>query len=589
MWENCDIFRLMLSKKALVSFFPLILVFLFAFLFRFIWLDKIPNAIGGDEIVYTLNAKASFLTGHDIFGTWFPVNGLLFRYPKGEAQAELPYILNSFFVGPTDFSLFNSRAPNLIMGVLLVLFIFLVTRQLLGKNAAIFAALIASINPWLIYIGRTAYEAVPAMLFYFISFYILLKAKGWRILLAFPFLVAAFYSYIATKLIFLPFVFIIIIYVFIIINKKKYLKQYLALFTLCILFVVFFVVSLKLNPQTARLNELLTPFDPAISREVDGIRKTSIQNPLIEIFVNKYTVFANIVVTKTLKSFSFDYLFVYGDEFFSIWRHGLFYYIDSLFLILGALFMFSKRRPVFFLFSTLSLIGIVPQVFHTADVANFSIHMTMTIPFLIILIGFGIDGLITYFKNRNKNYKLILTTLVLFVYLISTLNFANIYFFWYPLQGYFDFPVRIMSSYVLKASQNQKVTVYSNSSFDFFKKYIFYTNSYDRNTASQIANNLNSEKYSFGNVTFMSCNTPLDDTNKESLAIVDAKCIEEKIALPHLSIARLKDGGESFKIFNDRICKGVGLNRYASNIKLSDFSIEALPTDKFCQTFITSL
>ena len=578
----------MLSKKALVSFFPLILVFLFAFLFRFIWLDKIPNAIGGDEIVYTLNAKASFLTGHDIFGTWFPVNGLLFRYPKGEAQAELPYILNSFFVGPTDFSLFNSRAPNLIMGVLLVLFIFLVTRQLLGKNAAIFAALIASINPWLIYIGRTAYEAVPAMLFYFISFYILLKAKGWRILLAFPFLVAAFYSYIATKLIFLPFVFIIIIYVFII-NKKKYLKQYLALFTLCILFVVFFVVSLKLNPQTARLNELLTPFDPAISREVDGIRKTSIQNPLIEIFVNKYTVFANIVVTKTLKSFSFDYLFVYGDEFFSIWRHGLFYYIDSLFLILGALFMFSKRRPVFFLFSTLSLIGIVPQVFHTADVANFSIHMTMTIPFLIILIGFGIDGLITYFKNRNKNYKLILTTLVLFVYLISTLNFANIYFFWYPLQGYFDFPVRIMSSYVLKASQNQKVTVYSNSSFDFFKKYIFYTNSYDRNTASQIANNLNSEKYSFGNVTFMSCNTPLDDTNKESLAIVDAKCIEEKIDLPHLSVARLKDGGESFKIFNDRICKGVGLNRYASNIKLSDFSIEALPTDKFCQTFITSL
>jgi len=577
----------MLSKKALFNILPLLLIILTALLLRFIWLDKIPNAIGGDEIVYTLNAKASFLTGHDIFGTWSPVNGLLFQYPKGEAQAELPYILNSFFVGPTDFSLFNSRLPNLIMGVLLILFIFLVTRQLLGKNAAIFAALIASINPWLIYIGRTAYEATPAMLFYFISFYILLKAKGWRILLAFPFLVAAFYSYIATKLIFLPFVFIIIVYVFIFINKKKYLKPYLALFTLCILFVVFFVVSLKLNPQTARLDELLTPFDPAISQEVDGIRKTSIQNPLIEIFVNKYTVFANIVVTKTLKSFSFDYLFVYGDEFFSIWRHGLFYYIDSLFLILGALFMFSKRRPVFFLFSTLSLIGIVPQVFHTADVANFSIHMTMTIPFLIILIGFGIDGLITYFKN--KNYKLILTTLVLFVYLISTLNFANIYFFWYPLQGYFDFPVRIMSSYVLKASQNQKVTVYSNSSFDFFKKYIFYTNSYDRNTASQIANNLNSEKYSFGNVTFMSCNTPLDDTNKESLAIIDAKCAQDKIDLPHLSVARLKDGGESFKIFNDRICKGVGLNRYASNIKLSDFSIEALPADKFCQTFITSL
>ena len=577
----------MLSKKVLVSFFPLVLVFLIAFLFRYIWLDKIPTAIGGDEIVYTLNAKASFITGHDIFGTWSPVNGLLFQYPKGEAQAELPYILNSFFVGPTDFSLFVSRVPNLIMGVLLVLFIFLVTRQLLGKNAAVFAALVASINPWLIYIGRTAYEATPAMLFYFISFYILLKAKGWLILLAFPFLVAAFYSYIATKLIFLPFVFIIIIYAFIFINKRKYLKQYLALFTLCLLFLVFFIVFLKLNPQTARLDELLTPFDPAISQEVDSIRKTSIQNPLLGIFVNKYTIFANIVAAKTLKSFSFDYLFVYGDEFFSIWRHGLFYYIDSIFLMLGALFLFTKKRSVFFLFLLLALLGVVPQVFHTADVGNFSIHMTITIPFLIILIGFGIEGLVNYFKN--KNYNLILSILVLFFYFLSTLNFANIYFFWHPLQGYFDFPIRVVSSYALRSSNNQNVTVYSNSSFDLFKKYLFYSNSYNKNTAKQIANNLNSERYTFGNVTFASCNSALDYKNRENLVIADVKCSQKKSDLPHLSIARLKDGGESFRILHDRLCREVALNRYPSNLKVPDFDIENLPTDKFCQTFITSL
>ncbi len=566
---------------------PIILIVLLAILLRFIWLDKIPNAIGGDEIVYTLNAKASFITGHDIFGTWSPVNGLLFQYPKGEAQAELPYILNSFIVGPLPFSLLSSRVPNLIMGILLVLFIFLVVKELLGKNTAVFAALVASVNPWLIYIGRTAYEATPAMLFYFISLYVLLKARGWRILLTFPFLIAAFYSYIATKLIFLPFVFIIIIYAFIFINKKQYLKQYLLLFALCLLFLVFFIVSLKLNPQTARLDELLTPFDPAISQEVDDIRKTSIQNPLIEIFVNKYTVFANIVATKTLKSFSFDYLFVYGDEFFSIWRHGLFYYVDSIFLILGALFLFIKKRNVFFLFLLLALLGVVPQVFHTADVGNFSVHMTMTIPFLIILIGIGIEGLINYFKN--KNYKLVLTSLILLVYLFSTLNFANIYFFWHPLQGYFDFPIRIVSSYALRSSNNQKVTIYSNSSFDLFKKYLFYSNSYNKNTAKQIANNLNSERYTFGNITFASCNSDLDYENIETPVIADVKCNQETPDLPHLSISRLKDGGESFRIFNDRLCRGVVLNRYPSNLKISDFDIETLTIDKFCQTFITSL
>lgn len=577
----------MLSKKVLVSLFPLILIFLVGFLFRFIWLDKIPTAIGGDEIVYTLNAKASFITGHDIFGTWSPINGLLFQYPKGEAQAELPYILNSFIVGPLDFSLLSSRLPNLIMGILLVLFIYLVTKELLGKREALFAALVASINPWLIYIGRTAYEATPAMLFYFISFFILLKAKGWRILLAFPFLALAFYSYIATKLIFLPFVFIVIVYVFVFVNKRKYLKQYLTLFALCLLFVVFFVVSLKLNPQTARLDELLNPFDPAISKEVDSIRKTSIQNPLTEMFVNKYTLFTNIVATKTLKSFSFDYLFVYGDEFFSIWRHGLFYYLDSLFVVLGALFMFTKKRSVFFLFSLLLLIGIVPQVLHTSDVGNFSIHMTMAFPFLIILAGFGIWESINYFKN--KNYKVVITLLILLIYSISSLNFANIYFFWHPIQGYFDFPLRVVSSYAKRASEDQKIIVYSSSSFDLFKKYIFYTDSYNKDTARLISKNLNSEKYSFGNVTFESCNKSLDFENKGNTLIVDAKCEDIATNQPHLSASRLKDGGESFKIFNDRICKGLGLQRYPSNLKISDFNIEKLPTTNFCKIFITSL
>ena len=577
----------MLSKKVLFSFLPLLLVIILAFLLRFIWLDRIPTAIGGDEIVYTLNAKASFITGHDIFGTWSPLNGLLFQYPKGEAQAEIPYILNSFIVGPLDFSLFASRLPNLIMGILLVVFIYLFVRKLLGKKEALFAALVASVNPWLIYIGRTAYEATPAMLFYFISFYILLKAKGWRILIAFPFLVVAFYSYIATKLIFLPFVFIVISYVFFYINKKQYLKQYLLLFSLCLLFVVFFVVSLKLNPQTARLDELLTPFDPAISNEVDAIRKTSIQNPLMEMLVNKYTVFTNIVAIKTLKSFSFDYLFVYGDEFFSIYRHGMFYYIDSLFVILGALFMFAKKRAIFLLLSLLSLIGIVPQVLHTSDVGNFAIHMTMTFPFLIILTGYGIWETINYFKN--KNYKLFATLAILLIYFVSVLNFANIYLFWHPIQGYFDFPLRVVSSYALRASQNQKVTIYSTASFDIFKKYLFYTNNYNKDTANQITKDLNNEKYSFGNVTFISCNTPLTKENKDNLQIVDVKCAEEKINLPHLSIARLKDGGETFKLFNDKLCKGVSLNRYASNMKISDFKIEGLSNEKFCQTYITSL
>lgn len=573
--------------KVLRNYWPILLIILLSICIRFIWIDKIPNAIGGDEVVYILNSKALFLTGSDIFGTWSPLQGLLFQYPQGETQAELPYILNSFAVGLLPSNLFAAHVTNAVTGVLLVFFVFLVTRELLGSKAAFFAGLAASINPWLVYIGRTAYEGVPAMLFYFVSFYILLKAKGWKILLAFPFLVLAFYSYIATKLILLPFVFVVILYCYFYVNKRKFAKQYILLFALCIGLIAFFVVALKLNPQTARLGELLTPNNPEIAREVNAIRKESIQNPLTNLFVNKYSVFANILATKTLKTFSFDFLFVNGDEFFSIWRHGLFYYIDSLFLILGLLFMFVRKRKALALLLTLVLIGVIPQVLHTAKIDNFSIHATMAFVFLPILIGFGVWETINYFKK--KNYKLILTIVVLIIYILSAANFLNIYFFWHPLRGYFDFPIRVVSSYAVRASDSQKITIYSSTSFDLYKKYLFYSNKYDKSSAQTVRNNLKAEKYVLGNVAFKGCNLPIDLENKDNLLIIDAKCGSQFKELPHLSVSSLKDGGETFRIYNDRICKGVALGRYISNFKIDNFNIEGLSNRDFCPNFISSL
>lgn len=578
----------MLSKKVLIGFIPVVLIILLASFLRFIWVDKVPNAVGGDEIVYLVTAKASFLTGHDIFQKWSPINGLFFKYPKGETQAELPYIIDSFFVGPMPFSLLIAHLPTAIMSTLMALFVYLVAKELLGRRAGILAGLIAAVNPWFIYIGRTAYEGTPAMLFFLVGFWVLLKTKGWRILFSFPFFVLAFYSYIATKLIFLPLIFVFIVYTYLYITNKKYFKQYLVLFLLCIGLVGFFFVSLKMNPSTARLSEILTPFDPAIANEVNAIRKTSIYNPLTEILTNKYTVFANILFTKTLKSFAADYLFVNGDEFFSIWRHGMFYYIDALFMLLGLLFMFAKKRPVFSLFSLLILIGIIPQVFHKADTVNFVIHMTMSIVFMVMLIGYGISETIEYFKN--KKIKLAATLIIVALYLISVVNFFNIYIFWSSLQGYFDFKIRTLSSYAVRAEKKgQHVYVYSNASFDFFKKYMFYSNVYTKDTAQTIANNLNNNKHTFGNVTFLSCNKPVPFTKTNNVVIFDNQCGPGLVSGSHLSIALLKDGGEVFQIYNDKVCIGAGLSRYASGITLDDFAMESLSNKAFCEKFITSL
>src|SRR3990167_4018136 len=120
--------------KLLRNYWPVILVILLEISLRFIWLDKIPNAIGGDEIVYILNSKSLFLTGSDIFGTWSPLQGLLFQYPHGETQAELPYLLNSIAMGILPSNLFAAHVTNAFLGILLVVFVFLVVRELLGSK-----------------------------------------------------------------------------------------------------------------------------------------------------------------------------------------------------------------------------------------------------------------------------------------------------------------------------------------------------------------------------------------------------------------------------------------------------------------------
>ena len=576
----------MLSKRVILSFLPLILIVLLAVFARFIFLDKVPNAVGGDEIVYLLNAKASFISGHDIFGKWSPVQGLLFSYPEGETQAELPYILNSFVIGPLRANLFNAHLANAIMGILIIIVLYALINELFGRKQALFVAFLASINPWLVYIGRTAYEAIPATLFYLLAFYALLKLKGWKILLAFPVLILGFYSYIATKLILLPFLFVVLIYCYFYVYKKKYLKQYVVLFLLCAAFVFLYFVSLKLNPETSRLGEIFTPFNSAISSQVDAIRKTSIQTPFTNLFENKYTYYANYMIIKTFKIFSADYLFVRGDEFFSLWRHGLFYYIDALFIGLGALFMFIKKRNVFVLFSALILVGIAPHLLHSGTTGDFSIHSAMMYPFLIMFAGLGIYESINWFKK--KYIKKILLVIVVATYIFSFANFLNIYLYWFPLRGYFDFPIRVVSSYALRASDNQRVTIYSTASFDYYKKYLFYINGYNKKTAKLIADNLNHKKYVLGNVSFVSCNSLNDLSNKNNLEITDTKCKDLEIDENRLSITRLNDGGESFKIYNDKLCSKYGLKPYPSGIKLSDFSIENLSNEDFCKTFITS-
>ncbi len=563
--------------KFLKNNFWLILAVALASLLRILWLNSVPPGIGGDELVYIINAKFILLKWSDIAGTWNPLSIFVFHYPYGQFQAELPYFLLLPFFNFLPL-IEGAKFSYALLSIFTIPVIYLLTEELFYRKTAVIAAFIAAINPWFIFIGRTAYESVPATFFYLLSFLILIKAKNWKILWSIPFLVLSFYSNIETKLIFFPLVLIILIYVFYR-NKKRFLKQYLIIGLLSFLLTLFFSLAIKNNPSYPRLSEIFTIGNPRISQIVNQTRKMTIETPLTSILENKATVYLGLLTSKLFNSISPSYLFLTGDNFYGLYDHGLLYPIDALFLVFGIIFIFIKDKKKFSFLILLTLLALVPHVLHGASISNFTPHLVLLFPILIIFIAVGIDGIL-----KMADYKFT-PVLIVALYVFAFMNFFNTYFYQYPLRGAFDFRLRLLSRYIALASLKGKVTFYSPSVEDAFTKYIFYTNNINRNTTDKISGAFKNHDYRLGNTRFTSCAKP--DLTK-GLSIIDAECRDYGKDIRHISIADVSDGFQAFRIYNDTVCKNITLNPYPIGIKLSDFSVEDLSADVFCKTFVTA-
>ena len=207
-----------------------------------------------------------------------------------------------------------------------------------------------AINPWAIWFGRTAYDTPITVFFYFLAFYILLITKSWKIFLAFPVMFIAFFSYVGTKIILIPFIAIILFFSWQSLNKKRFTKQYLLFLFLSISIFFYFIFSILTRSEITRAGDLITPNSPWIVSIVDFERKLSIENSLTNVFANKPTVFVREVMSLYINAFDFDLIFVRGEQtaFISLWNQGFLYLFDSVFVILDCIF-FTKRENISFL------------------------------------------------------------------------------------------------------------------------------------------------------------------------------------------------------------------------------------------------
>jgi len=381
------------------SSYALLLILAIALLLRTIFLNEVPVGLSNDELSFIINAKAIALTGKDIFGAWQPwsLQPIYNTYP----MSELSFLIASPLLGLFKMTLFTAKLPYALFSALLVGILYLITDKLFNKKKALIVSMIAAISPWGIFFGRTAYDFPIAVCFYMLALTILFYAKGWKILLSFMPLFLAFYSYIGTKIIFIPFVVITIFFSWRILNNKKYTRYYLALITACLLLFIFFLSSLNSQNAGKRLSEIYTPWSQSVAKRVNLERKLSINSPVNSLIVNKYIVFTKDFLNRYMGAFSPQYQFGTGDNnmYVSLWTHGYFYYADFVFLILGLYYLFRNNKKAALLLTGLILISPLPAAIST-DQERFVHKWTLIYPIFIIVIGVGISYLISLPKCR---------------------------------------------------------------------------------------------------------------------------------------------------------------------------------------------
>jgi len=569
--------------KGLVVIFLILAVFL-----RLWYLDRVPTGVVMDEFDYILNAKYVYHTGTNIFGDWSPWS--LKTFPNEVPKGELTYLVSLPFVGPFGLSIFTARIGFAILSILSVLIIYGIGFTLFGPWVGVLAGFAAAINPWSVYFGRTAYDVPVSITFYLLSFLCLLRLRGPKLLLTLIPLFIAFYGYIGTKLLFLPYIFITGLYVWFFVRKRADTKWFVLLLVGSLLIFGHFLVSVQSSTANLRMNQLFTPFDPKIAAEVDTQRRLTLASPLTKLFANKPVVYAKTMITKFFGAFSPSILFTNGEGIatFALWEHGLFYPIDAVFLLTGATLLVIHTPHLFLLFLLVIATATLPSLFSTEG-TTYVHRSSLMYPFFTLLIAYGIYGLFQWFRTHIKKFAI---GVVALVYIVATINFVYLYFFRFPYYNSesFGFSQRIYSRYTELARTTGINVMHITTALElYFRNYLFYADKLNADTVIPIRNVFQSGAFQWQNTQFTkTCPTKAEIDSGDTAYILSntSPCKELFIRRPMTAISSLADGGTLYMIFNDRVCRNYALSNYPTGFSMEDFAVESLAAQQFCERFV---
>ncbi len=357
----------------------LVIIIALATLLRFWQLGSIPPSPDWDEASLGYNAYSILHTGRDEYGKQFPI--ILESF--GDYKPALYAYLSIPSIAIFGLSTFSVRLPSAIFGVLTVLAVYFLVKELLSRGQElkekdplinenwklkipIIAAALLAVSPWHIQFSRVAFETnVGVALSVFAALFFLYGLRRNRLLL----LSAAFfgvelYAYQSDK-VFAPlllFVLVVIYFRKLLRVQKRYLIGAILIGLLVSFPMAFSVLSNSTTLSRAASVSIFSGQSDDFARNADKLLLDHQRHDILGLLLdNRRVLFAREIVANYISHWDLNWLYVKGD----IPRHhapgmGLLYLVMAPFLFIGFYKLLFGRYPKRMRFTLLAWFLIAP-------------------------------------------------------------------------------------------------------------------------------------------------------------------------------------------------------------------------------------
>src|SRR3990172_12570314 len=415
-------------KKASAVLF---LIIILTFVLRFYKVTNVPPSLNWDEVSIGYNAYSILKTGHDEWGEFLPLHF------KSFGEYKLPMQIYSSIPGIWIFGLnpLGVRITPVVYGVLTVLFLYLLTKELFKKDSiAAVSAFFLAVSPWHIQLTRGSFESSFALMWVVLGVWFYVKGltkSVWWVLSIFP-LSLAVYTYNSARM-FVP---LFLVTLFFLYRKEhfRFIKKSVAsvlLFTILMLPVALFFIG---GEGGARYKLVSITDEAGLVPRIDERRNTSsLPEPIIKLLYNRPVYLSYYFARNYFTHYTPDFLFINGagHRQHHVQGIGQLYYVQAIFLLVGFYFLFKRKEKFAPLLLFWILLSNVPAAI-TMDSIPHALRTLNAVGAYSVVTGYGAYHAYSWL-DKKKNIRLVVLGIFISVFVFQFTGYQKNLYIRYPI------------------------------------------------------------------------------------------------------------------------------------------------------------